>query len=274
MAADLLKKKAQLFGWGVLILSTLACNLVTAAVSVEPTQVPTQVIATTVAPATEAPTLTSTAVEPTFTLTLTQAKRTATKQPTRTLPTKTSAPPTKTQAVIRQSTLAEQPTAKSNFASDGDITVTAATGNLFIRRGPGTTYSIVSGLSKGVTTKAVGRNEKNDWLAIEIPFVKGAFGWISMGTGYTEMNGNISSLPLYPYDEPKPAYLQNCTEHDMTTRPGQWNLPGKTTQKVNPGEYVILDMYTGQNKVQEAILKEGNTISIKVDGDGLSYNCP
>jgi hypothetical protein len=95
-----------------------------------------------------------------------------------------------------------------------------------------------------------------------------------MGTGYTEMSGQITSLPLYPYDEPKPAYIQNCTLHDLTTRPGQWNLPAKTTQKVNPGDYTILDMYTGQNKVQDITVTEGNTVRVKVDGNGTSTSCP
>jgi hypothetical protein len=125
-----------------------------------------------------------------------------------------------------------------------------------------------------VTTKAVGRNAKNDWLAIEIPLATNNIGWISLGTGYTELHGKLADLPLYPFEEPKPAYVQNCTLHDMTTRPGQWNLPAKTTQKVNPGEYQFLDMSTGQNKVMEATLKEGNTVYIKVDGNGTSHGCP
>jgi len=197
----------------------------------------------------------------------------ATKKVVRNTPTRTAPPPTATKIpVVRQSTQAAPPTEVP--ASSGDITVTAATGNLFIRRGPGTTYNIVSGFSKGVTTKAVGRNAKNDWLAIEIPLATNNIGWISLGTGYTELHGKLADLPLYPFEEPKPAYVQNCTLHDMTTRPGQWNLPAKTTQKVNPGEYQFLDMSTGQNKVMEATLKEGNTVYIKVDGNGTSHGCP
>jgi uncharacterized protein YgiM (DUF1202 family) len=172
---------------------------------------------------------------------------------------------------IKPATLAPQPIASP--LPDG-VTVTAATGNLFIRRGPGSTYNIIAGLSKGVTAKAAGRNEKNDWLAIEIPNANGKVGWISMGTSYTQLNGSMQSLSLYPFDAAKAAYLQNCTLHDMTTRPGQWNLPAKTTQKVNPGEYQILDMSTGQNVVMDADLKEGNTISIKKDGSGVSHGCP
>lgn len=201
---------------------------------------------------------------------------TATKKPVNKTPTRIVPPPTATKIpVVRQSTQAAPAVAPTEVTSSGgDITVTAATGNLFVRRGPGTTYNIVSGFSKGVTTKAVGRNEKNDWLAIEIPLAKGVVGWISLGTGYTELHGKLADLPLYPFEEPKPAYVQNCTLHDMTTRPGQWNLPAKTTQKVNPGEYQFLDMSTGQSKVMEATLKEGNTVYIKVDGDGVSHGCP
>jgi hypothetical protein len=200
----------------------------------------------------------------------------ATKIVVRNTATRTVPPPTATKIpVVRQSTQAAPVEAATEvMSSGGDITVTAATGNLYIRRGPGTAYNIVSGLSKGVTTKAVGRNEKNDWLAIEIPLAKGVIGWISLKTGYTELHGKLAELPLYPFDEPKPAYVQNCTLHDMTTRPGQWNLPAKTTQKISPGEYQFLDMSTGQSKVMEATLKEGNTVYIKVDGNGTSHGCP
>lgn len=261
----------------LLILSSLACSVSVKPPAKKPSSTPVMQL-------TKSATVTEEIyvfpTEPQVTLTFTEEPTeeivdlpTATKKPIVKTPTRTLPPPEPTQPLILQATLPEAPT-QASAPEGGDITVTAATGNLFIRRGPGTIYNIVSGLSKGVTTKAVGRNEKNDWLAIEIPKVTGAYGWISMGTGYTEMNGSITSLPLYPYDEAKPAYIQNCTHHDMTTRPGQWNLPGKTTQKVNPGEYTILDMVTGQNKVQEIDLKEGNTAHIKVDGNGANNSCP
>jgi len=185
-------------------------------------------------------------------------------------PTATIAEPTKSNQ-IKPATHAPQPSVTPMLEG---VTVTAATGNMFIRRGPGSTYNIIAGLSKGVTAKAVGRSEKNDWLAIEIPNANGKVGWISMGTIFTQLNGSMQALSLYPFEVFKPAYLRNCTLHDMTTKPGQWNLPAKTTQKVNPGEYKILDMSTGQSGVQDVDLKEGNTISIKVDGNGLSNSCP
>lgn len=261
----------------MLLLSSLACSISIKAPEKKATKVPAAQSVTSAVPTEEVfvfPTLSEFTLTPTVEdlLELPTEEPTATRKPIVKTPTRTVPPPEPTEEMIFQSPIEITPTRE--ILPSGDITVTAATGNLFIRRGPGTVYNIVSGLSKGVTTKAVGRNEKNDWLAIEIPKVKGAYGWISMGTGYTEMSGSISLLPLYPFDEAKPAYIQNCTHHDMTTRPGQWNLPGKTTQKVNPGEYAILDMVTGQNKVQEIDLKEGNTAHIKVDGDGVSNSCP
>lgn len=262
----------------LLVLSSMACSISIKAPEKKATKVPTRQTVTKTVPTEEVyvfPTLSEYTVTPTEEelAEWPTEEPTATLKPVKKTPTRTVPPPEPTEEVIYQSPIEIEPTREIPPAG-GDITVTAATGNLFIRRGPGTTYNIVSGLSKGTTTKAVGRNEKNDWLAIEIPKVKGAYGWISMGTGYTEMSGSITSLPLFPYDEAKPAYIQNCTHHDMTTRPGQWNLPGKTTQKVNPGEYAILDMVTGQNKVQEIDLKEGNTARIKVDGDGANNSCP
>jgi hypothetical protein len=273
-------KKSIYLGLAVIVTVGLACNVTvntksnkTAATNTRPTEevvvFPTKIPAS--ATAEEA------LVEmPTEEIPTEEALPTATKKPVSKTPTRTAKPATATSIpVVRQSTQAAPVAAPTEVTSSGgDITVTAATGNLFVRRGPGTTYNIVSGFSKGVTTKAVGRNEKNDWLAIEIPLAKGVIGWISLGTGYTELHGKLSDLPLYPYDEPKPAYVANCTLHDMTTRPGQWNLPAKTTQKVNPGEYQFLDMSTGQSKVMEATLKEGNTVYIKVDGDGASHSCP
>lgn len=243
----------------LVVLSSLACNL-SVNLGEKPTSEPkaTEVVPTN-------PPLQPTEVPPT----LPPLPSTPTTEE-KSIPTETVEPPAPT-TEIKQATLAPRPSATSR--PEG-TTVTAATGNLYIRRGPGSIYNIVAGLSKGVTTKAVGRNEKSDWLAIEIPNANGKVGWISMGTSYTQLNGSMQSLSLYPFDEAKPAYLQNCTLHDMTTKPGQWNLPAKTTQKVNPGEYRILDMSTGQSGVQDANLKEGNTISIKTDGNGTSHSCP
>lgn len=267
------------FGLGALILVTLACNVtVNTKAKPTPTTPPPTLevfIPPTGIPASATPTEELLEI-PTETIPTIAASPTATKKAVIKTSTRTVPPPTPTKVpVIRQSTQAAPVEAPTEVTSSGgEITVTAATGNLYIRRGPGTAYNIVSGLSKGVTTRAVGRNEKNDWLAIEIPLAKNVVGWISLGTGYTELHGKLSDLPLYPFDEAKPAYVANCTMHDMTTRPGQWNLPAKTTQKVNPGEYQFLDMSTGQNKVMEATLKEGNTVYIKVDGNGTSYGCP
>ncbi|HEX7555449.1 MAG TPA: hypothetical protein VF338_02405 [Leptolinea sp.] len=263
--------KLKIFCIFALLFTTLACSFIPGTKTKTPTKRPTQpkVISTTVIPPTLSPTdlpPTLTATEPTITRTV---KATLTK--TKAAPTKTTAAPTDNLFnEILPVTLAPQPTLLP--MAEG-ISVTTS-GNMFVRRGPGTTYNIVAGLSTGITTKAVGRNEKSDWLAIEIPYTKGTVGWISMGTKFTELNGSIQSLSLYPFTEPKAAYLRNCTLHDMTTRPGQWNLPAKTTQQVNPGEYQILDVSTSQKKVQDVDLKEGNTVSIKVDGDGLTNSCP
>jgi uncharacterized protein YgiM (DUF1202 family) len=241
----------------IVVISSLACNL-SVEMADKPTSVPEEVIPTSppqpLPPTDLPPTLQPPAANPTSKAKASPAA-TNTEQPA---------------VQIQEPTQTLKPSAT---ARPEGITVTAATGNLFIRRGPGSTYNIVSGLTKGTTTKALGRNEKNDWLAIEIPNANGTTGWISMGTIFTQLNGSMQDLPLFKYDEAKPAYLRNCTLHDMTTKPGQWNLPAKTTQKVNPGEFKILDMSTGQSEVKEVDLKEGNTIYIKVDGNGISYGC-
>src|SRR5512133_229853 len=206
--AEVISRRNMIYvGLVLLTFSSLACNFSAKALQKQPTKiassVPTEEVTVnpTKSPATATPTeaLQEVPTEEAATAVMepTSTQKAVLKSPTRTVP-----PPTATIiSAIRQATQIIQPTAVP-FA-DGDITVTAATGNLFIRRGPGTTYNIVSGLSKGTTTKAVGRNEKNDWLALEIPRANGAIGWISMGTGYTEMSGKITLLPLYPYDEPK-----------------------------------------------------------------------
>jgi uncharacterized protein YgiM (DUF1202 family) len=244
----------------IVIISSLACNL-----SVEMADKPTEE-AREVAPTNPPQPIPPTDLPPTL---IPPRVTPTTEVKARPTATDTSQPASQ----IQPATPTTKPTATLLPIPDG-VTVTAATGNLFIRRGPGSTYNIISGLTKGTTAKAVGRNEKNDWLAIEIPNTNGTVGWISMGTIFTQLNGSMQSLNLYPFDEAKPAYLKNCTLHDMTTKPGQWNLPAKTTQKVNPGEYQILDMSTGQSEVMETVLKEGNTVNIKVDGNGVSHGCP
>lgn len=258
-------KNALLIALIAIILSSLACNF---SINLKDKAKPETEVVETIKPQN------TNTLEPVIPTDIPPTSKPPSQTPTikieEVLPT-TTIPPRATVQVIKPVTLPPQPTAQ--IMPDG-ITVTAATGNLFIRRGPGSIYNIVTGFLKGTTAKAVGRNEKSDWLAIEIPNTNGLVGWISMGTPFTQMNGSIQSLTLYPFEEAKPAYLQNCTLHDMTTRPGQWNLPAKTTQKVNPGEYDILDMSTGQSKVMDTVLKEGNTVSIKIDGGGISYGCP
>jgi hypothetical protein len=154
-----------------------------------------------------------------------------------------------------------------------------ATGNVFIRRGPGLGYNALSYLQPGQTTGAHGRNATSDWLYVERPDTPGAFGWVALGT-YTTVEGDPLTLEVVTADPAAPAYLRNCTFHPMRILPGdfilaeQFNAPNNMRQ-VNPGTYEAYDQnQEGNPMVLNPTIREGQTIDITTDGLNNTYSCP
>src|SRR5688500_14233146 len=71
------------------------------------------------------------------------------------------------------------------------VIVTAAKGNIFIRRGPDLAYNAVSVLMDGQSGKAVARDVLGGWLQIFIPDNPKETGWISIQSRYSEVKGDV-----------------------------------------------------------------------------------
>jgi uncharacterized protein YgiM (DUF1202 family) len=161
------------------------------------------------------------------------------------------------------------------------VTVTAVKGNLYIRRGPDVGFNPVAVLTNGQSSKVLARDVLGKWLQIPIPGGSGKNGWISIQTIYSAVSGDVTKLPeVEPTDFPVPAFLRNCTFHDMTAEPGGILIPALNNfpandVRMNPGTYRVYDNVTdGYPEVLKVELREGSAIDIRKDGDGESRKCP
>ena len=189
-------------------------------------------------------------------------------QPTSPSATNTPLPlPTETASVI--------PSATSNV-----ISITASGGNINIRRGPGVGYDPISAFKNGQTAAASARSDDSKWLYIPIPGVSGQFGWVSAITQFSSIAGDISLLPVMPVPPFEPAYIRNCTFHEMLIKPVDIKIPDQTFSpkndvQFNPGDYEVYDTTdTGGKPIQTIQLREGQTFDITKDGLDNLYACP
>jgi hypothetical protein len=161
------------------------------------------------------------------------------------------------------------------------VTVAAVKGNLFIRRGPDMAFNPVAVLADGQSAAALGRDVLAKWLEIPLPGDPEKNGWVSIQTTYSAVSGDVTKLPaIEPTDWPVPAFLRNCTFHNMTAEPGGILLPALTSYpandvRVNPGMYRVYDTdVEGSPEVLKVELREGSAIDIRLDGNGFSKKCP
>ncbi len=160
------------------------------------------------------------------------------------------------------------------------VTISAAKGNLFIRRGPGLAYNPIGVLQKGSSADVIARDVLSRWVQITLPDSE-ATGWVSLQTEYSSLTGDISSLPDFTFtDWPVPAYLYNCTEHDMYIMPGEIILTSYFTHPnnqvwLNPGTYTVYDDSLPERvEVRTVQMREGVDDAIVVDGLGNHHKCP
>jgi hypothetical protein len=172
------------------------------------------------------------------------------------------------------------PATLSASPTTSEIIVTiSATGNVFIRRGPGLAYNTVSYMTSGQQARARARNTAGDWLYVERPDSAGNFGWVFRGT-YTQVQGDPLSLEVMSVGPAEPAYLRNCTFHPMRILPGDFILAEQfdsmnNIHQVNPGAYEAYDQNVeGDPLVLSPTVREGQTIDIVMDGLHNTYSCP
>ncbi|MBI3150867.1 MAG: SH3 domain-containing protein [Chloroflexi bacterium] len=162
------------------------------------------------------------------------------------------------------------------------VTITAATGNIFIRRGPGLEYNPIGVLKKGMSARIIAQDVLSDWVQINIPD-SDKTGWVSVQTMFSKVDGDLSQLPDFTFTEwPVPAYIKNCTEHDMFIAPGDIYLPSLYTNsqylnevQVNPGTYIAYDLFVpGEPEAQRFEIREGTQAYITINGLGERHKCP
>jgi len=163
-----------------------------------------------------------------------------------------------------------------------EVVITAVSGNLYIRRGPGTEYDRIGVLYKGTSANILGQDVLSKWVQVEVPD-SDRIGWVSILTEFAKVDGDLNLVPNFTFTEwPQPAYIENCTEHDIVVEPGDIYLYNLFTNsqylnesQVDPGVYTVYDMFiAGEPEIQTVDVREGQTIYITVDGDGNKHNCP
>lgn len=160
------------------------------------------------------------------------------------------------------------------------VTISAVKGNLYIRRGPGLPYNPIGVLYKGTSADVIARDVLSKWVQIIIPD-SDVTGWVSIQSEYSKLNGEFDSLPDFTFtDWPVPAYLYNCTEHDMYIMPGEILITSYFTHPdnqawLNPGTYTVYDATLPDvPEVTTVDIREGENEAILYDGSGNHHKCP
>ncbi len=175
---------------------------------------------------------------------------------------------------------AEVAEAPATVTSQPAVTISAVKGNLFIRRGPDMAFNPIGVLYKDTQVEAIARDVLFKWVQITIPgsTVKG---WISVQTEYSKADGELNTLPeVTPTDWPQPAYLRNCSYHQMYVLPGEFVLYSLLAYPENeiwlyPGTYTVYDLdVAGEPEVLQVDIREGSDIEILEDGSGNKRKCP
>ncbi len=158
------------------------------------------------------------------------------------------------------------------------VIITAATGSLAIRRGPGTAYNLLGYLQDGQSGIASARDATSGWLYIPIPAYPSTSGWVSTGTMYSTISGDIGSLAVMSVSAAEPITIRNCTYHPMLITPVNITLAPQNETPGNlvvvlPGDYLAFDQSVGDTQVKSMSLQEGDWVDITTDGLGNSYTC-
>ncbi len=160
------------------------------------------------------------------------------------------------------------------------VIITASTGDLNVRRGPGVGYNAIGAIYKDEFSVATARDYRGDWLYITIPEQADKSGWVNTQTQYSIVSGDVMALSVLNVEPPKAAYFRNCTFRPMLVDPGGVVIPPQNEAPLNnvqfnPGYYVVKDgMAEGTPMVMEATLLEGYTIDIRTDAIPKTYSCP
>lgn len=158
------------------------------------------------------------------------------------------------------------------------VTISMEGGTLNVRRGPSTAYNPISYLNDGETATVVGRDRISRWVLIEVPSAPGSRGWVTTETEYTVVKGDVPSLPFVTEEPASPAFIRNCTKHEMLVMPSEVYLLNKFNKPYNeerfdPGIYQVYDVEGSGNNFETVDLREGITVDIRYDANGEKSKC-
>lgn len=122
----------------------------------------------------------------------TEAVADSTGVTTTTTVTATTAPTVAAAATMTLSS-GETPTTATAATSGERATVTLSSGRLNVRSGPGTTYAIVAKAYPGAEVTVVARNDRADWVQIQLPDAASEIGWVA--ARYLDLT-ELTSLPV------------------------------------------------------------------------------
>ena len=159
------------------------------------------------------------------------------------------------------------------------VSISAVKGNLFIRRGPDMGFNPVAVLYKDKSAEVLARDVLSKWVKIKFPN-SDKTGWVSIQTQYSLIEGDLKAVPeQMPTEWPVPAYVRNCTYHQLYVMPAEvvispiLNSPDNEI-RINPGSYTVYDInVSGDPLVAEIEIKEGSNIDLIKDGLGNQHKC-
>lgn len=159
------------------------------------------------------------------------------------------------------------------------VSISAVKGNLFIRRGPDMGFNPVAVLYKDKSAEVIARDVLSKWVKIKFPN-SDKTGWVSIQTQYSLIEGDLKTVPeQMPTEWPVPAYVRNCTYHQLYVMPAEVVIPPILNSpdneiRVNPGSYTVYDInVSGDPLVAEIEVKEGSNIDLVKDGSGDQHKC-
>ena len=88
-------------------------------------------------------------------------------------------------------------------------------------------------------TVATGRDRISRWIRIELPSQSGVEGWITTETDYTQFYGDVSNLPFIETEPASPAFIRNCTKHEILILPAEVYLLSKYNKPYNEERFDV-----------------------------------
>jgi hypothetical protein len=159
------------------------------------------------------------------------------------------------------------------------VSISAVKGNLFIRRGPDMAFNPIAVLYKDKNAQVIAHDVLSKWVKIKFPNSEKT-GWVSIQTQYSLIEGDLKNVPeQMPTEWPVPAYVRNCTYHQLYVTPAEVVIPPILNSpdneiRINPGSYTVYDIdVSGEPLVAEIEIKEGSNIDLVKDGSGDHHKC-